>query len=78
MKINKKLFGILLLIPSAILLFLELKPIDLYEDPVMNQMIQIILTRTAGSLVFIPLCIYMEYNVLFIHPFIRKECPMYV
>ena len=33
MKINKKMFGILLLIPSAILLFLELKPIDLYEDP---------------------------------------------
>ena len=77
MKINKKLFGILLLIPSAILLFLELKPIDLYEDPVMNQMIQIILTRTAGSLVFVPLCIYMEYNVLGLTKTNRARCLLY-
>lgn len=63
MKINKKIFGILLLIPSAILLFLEIKPIDLFEDPVVNQMVQIILTRTAGSFVFVPLCFYMGYNV---------------
>ena len=48
MKINKKMFGILLLIPSAILLFLELKPIDLYEDPVMNQMVQDYVRKYMG------------------------------
>ena len=63
MKSSKKLFGALLLIPSAILLLLEIKPIDLFEDQVLNQMVQIILTRTMGSLVFVPLCIYMGYNV---------------
>lgn len=64
MKNGKRvLFAVLLLIPSAALLMLELSPIDSFEDPVMNQMIQIILTRSMGSLVFIPLCIYMGYNV---------------
>ena len=64
MKNHKKvLLAILLLIPSAVLLILELFPIDCFEDAVMDQMIQIILTRSMGSLVFIPLCIYMGYNV---------------
>jgi membrane protease YdiL (CAAX protease family) len=64
-KKNRRLiFSALLLIPSAFLLLLELFPIEHFEDPVMNQMVQIILTRAMGSLVFIPLCIYMDYNVL--------------
>ncbi len=64
MKNSRRLFGAFLLIPSAILLLLEIKPIELFEDLVINQMVQIILTRTMGSLVFVPLCIYMGYNVL--------------
>lgn len=60
---KKALFALLLLIPSVALVALELFPIGSFEDQVMNQMVQIILTRTMGSLVFIPLCLYMGYNV---------------
>ena len=62
--LKRVLFAVFLLIPSAALVVLELFPVELFEDSVMNQMVQIILTRSMGSLVFIPLCIYMEYNVL--------------
>lgn len=74
MKNRKKvLFALLLLIPSAALLTLELSPIDYFEDAVMNQMFQVILTRTMGSLVFIPLCIYMGYNVFGLTETQRKK-----
>ncbi len=64
MKNGKKvLFAVLLLIPSIALLLLELLPIDYFDDSVMNQMVQVILTRTMGAFVFVPLCVYMEYNV---------------
>ena len=65
MKNNKRVWLIILLsIPSMALLYLELFPINRFEDPIMSQMVQIILTRLMGSIVFIPLCIYMGYNVL--------------
>ena len=62
-KNNKKFFFILLLIPSLALLLLETFPLTYSSDNVLNSIIQVTVTRVLGSLVFIPLSIYMGYNI---------------
>lgn len=62
--IKKHWFGLLLVIPSAILVLLETVRFTYSEDPVLNNMIQVILTRFVGCFVFVPLAIYMGYNIL--------------
>lgn len=62
-KINKKAFFVLLLIPSVALVVLETFPITYSSDDVLNNLLHVIITRTLGSLVFIPLSVYMGYNI---------------
>lgn len=62
-KINKKTLFLLLLIPSAVLVLLETFPIVFSSDEVLNSMLHVIVTRALGSLVFIPLSVYMGYNI---------------
>ncbi len=60
---KKRLFTVLLLIPAIALAVLETFPITYSSDTILNQLLQVIITRTLGSLVFIPLSIYMRYNI---------------
>lgn len=62
-KVNKKKFFILLLIPSVALVLFEAFPPTYSSDEVLNRLIQVIVTRALGSLVFIPLSVYMGYNI---------------
>lgn len=60
---NKRLIFFIILIPSIALVILETMPIKYSSDEVLNSLIQVIVTRGVGSLVFIPLAIYTGYNV---------------
>ena len=63
-KINSKLLWIIILaIPSLILLYLELFPPQYSEDNVLNDILRILVTRSVGCFVFIPLSIYLGYNI---------------
>ena len=52
-----------LLIPSAALVFLESYPIVYSSNTVLDPLIKVIVTRAVGCLVFIPLSVYMGYNI---------------
>jgi membrane protease YdiL (CAAX protease family) len=60
---KRKLFMLYLLIPSIALVFLETYPIVYSSNQVLDPIIKVIVTRFVGCLVFIPLSIYMEYNI---------------
>lgn len=60
---KKKLFMFYLLIPSIALVILETFPIVYSENDVLDPLIKIIVTRAVGCMVFIPLSIYMGYNI---------------
>lgn len=60
---KKNLFTTLMLLASAVLLVLELFPITYSDDATLNSLYKVIATRAVGSLVFIPLSLYMGYNI---------------
>lgn len=62
-KLKSRYFFFLLLIPSAALVLLESFPLTYSDDKILNGIFQVIVTRAVGSLVFIPLSIYMGYNI---------------
>ncbi len=59
----QKLFYLLLIIASVALVFFEYYPITYSSNDVLNMLIKVIITRGIGCLVFIPLSIYMGYNI---------------
>lgn len=67
MKVNefmkKHWFGSIIAIPSLVLVVLETVGITYSSDPTINSLLRVILTRFVGCFVFIPLAIYMKYNV---------------
>ena len=60
---KRRLFMLYLIFPSLALLFLETFPIVYSANPVLDQIINVIVTRSVGCLVFIPLSVYMQYNI---------------
>lgn len=60
---RKNWFGILLAIPSIALVILETTNPIYSADTVMNGLLRVIITRSVGCLVFIPMAIRMKYNV---------------
>lgn len=60
---KKNLFTVLMLVASVALVVLELFPITYSEDDTLNSLYKVIATRAVGSIVFIPLTMYMGYNV---------------
>lgn len=60
---KRKLFMLYLLIPSIALVFLETFPIVYSSNQVLDPIIKVIVTRFVGCLVFIPLSVYMGYNI---------------
>ena len=60
---KKNLFTVLMLVASIALVVLELFPITYSEDETLNSLYKVIATRAVGSIVFIPLTMYMGYNV---------------
>lgn len=60
---KRRLFMFYLLIPSIVLVVLEMFPIVYSDNHVLDPLIKVIVTRAVGSLVFIPLSIYMGYNI---------------
>ncbi len=62
-KLLRKLLLIFIVIASAALLFFEYYPLKYSESDVLNGIIKIIITRAVGCLVFVPLSIYLRYNI---------------
>ncbi len=60
---KKNLFTALMLLASVALLVLEFFPITYSDDPTLNSLYKVIATRAVGSLVFVPLSLYMGYNI---------------
>ena len=60
---KKKLFMRYLLVPSTILVLLESYPFVYSDNEILNTLYKVIATRTVGCLVFVPLSIYMGYNI---------------
>ena len=60
---KKKLFMLYLLVPSIALVALESYPFVYSDNEILNTLYKVIATRTVGCLVFIPLSIYMGYNI---------------
>ena len=60
---KKRLFMLYLLIPSIALVVLESYPFVYSDNEILNTLYKVIATRTVGCLVFIPLSIYMGYNI---------------
>lgn len=60
---KRKLFLLYLIFPSVALVLLETFPIVFSDNPVLDPLIKVIVTRLVGCLVFIPLSIYMGYNI---------------
>lgn len=60
---KRKLFMLYLLIPSVALVFLETYPVVYSSNQVLDPLIKVIVTRSVGCLVFIPLSVYMGYNI---------------
>ena len=67
MKFNKLLkknwFALIIAVPSIALVALETVGVTYSADPIINNLLRVIVTRFVGCLVFIPLAIYMKYNV---------------
>ena len=62
--IKKNWFGLVIAVPSITLVVLETSGVSYSADPTLNALLRVIVTRLVGCLVFIPLAIYMKYNVL--------------
>ncbi len=62
--IKKHWFGLIISIPALALVVLETAQITYSADPIINDLLRVIVTRFVGCLVFIPLALYMKYNVL--------------
>lgn len=62
-KISKHAVTVLTVAASAALLVLELLPIEYSEDATLAYLYKVIVTRAVGCLVFIPLAVYMGYNI---------------
>lgn len=60
---KRRLFMLYLLIPSIALVVLETFPIMYSSNTVLDPLIKVIVTRAVGCLVFIPLSVYMGYNI---------------
>ncbi len=60
---KRRLFMLYLLIPSLALVFLETCPIVYSSNAVLDPLIKVIITRSVGCLVFVPLSVYMGYNI---------------
>lgn len=60
---KRKLFMLYLLIPSIALVILETFPITYSSNQVLDPLIKVTVTRAVGCLVFIPLSVYMGYNI---------------
>lgn len=60
---GKLIWAVLLAIPSLVLLFLEIFPPVYSSDKVMDGMLRILTTRSVGCFVFIPLAVYLGYNI---------------
>lgn len=60
---KRKLFMLYLLIPSIALVVLETFPIVYSDNEILDSLIKVIVTRAVGCLVFIPLAVYMGYNI---------------
>ena len=60
---KKRAFALYLVIPSVLLIILETFPIVYSEDAVLDPLLKVIATRAVGCAVFIPLSIYMGYNI---------------
>lgn len=63
MRNKKKFIMIFLLIPSLALVVLETFPIVYSSNAVLDPIIKVIVTRAVGCLVFVPLSVYMQYNI---------------
>ena len=67
MKVSKTLkknwFGLTIAVLSIALVILETAGISYSADPILNNLFRVIVTRFVGCMVFIPLAIYMRYNV---------------
>ena len=61
--IKKHWIGIAFAIPSVALVILELVGVNYSDDEIINNLLRVIVTRAVGSLVFIPLAVYMKYNI---------------
>lgn len=61
--IKKNWFGLVIAVPSITLVVLETSGVSYSADPTLNTLLRVIVTRLVGCLVFIPLAIYMKYNV---------------
>ena len=62
--VKKNWFSLVIAVPSIALVILETSGIQYSPDPTLNTLYRVIATRFVGCLVFIPLAIYMKYNVL--------------
>ena len=60
---KKRAFALYLLIPSIALVILETCPIVYSQNEVLDPIIKVIVTRFVGCAVFIPLAVYMGYNI---------------
>ena len=61
--VKKNWFSLVIAVPSIALVILETSGIQYSPDPTLNTLYRVIATRFVGCLVFIPLAIYMKYNV---------------
>ena len=61
--VKKNWFNLVIAVPSIALVILETSGIQYSPDPTLNTLYRVIATRFVGCLVFIPLAIYMKYNV---------------
>lgn len=60
---SRYLFCALLVAASITLVLLETQDIAYSSDETLNSLLNVIVTRSVGCLVFIPLSVYMGYNV---------------
>ena len=61
--LKKNWFGLIIAVPSIALVILETAGVSYSADPILNNLLRVIVTRFIGCLVFIPLAIYMKYNI---------------
>ena len=61
--IKKRWFGLIIAIPSLALVLLETVGITYSSDPIINNLLRVIVTRFVGCFVFVPLAVYMKYNI---------------
>ena len=61
--LKRNWFGLIIALPSIALVVLETSGISYSADPTLNSLLRVIVTRFVGCLVFIPLALYMKYDV---------------